>query len=198
MKKITAYFLQGLLYIGPISLTIYVIYWIFNFTDNLLKTLVDKFFDVQIPGLGVLVLIIIITLLGYLGQTIIAKPFKLVLTRFILKIPVLNLIYSSLNDFFSAVVGKDKRFNKPVKVRIGPSEDIYRIGFVTNDNLSTFNDKNTVAVYFPFSYTFTGETFLVDVRCIEPLNLPATEVMKFLMAGGIPDIEPKPSPLTSK
>ena len=48
-----------------------------------------------------------------------------------------------------------------------------------------------MAVYFPFSYTFTGETFLVEPHYVEPINLPATEVMKFLMAGGIPDIELK-------
>ena len=198
MKRITSYFLQGLLYIGPISLTIYVIYWVFSFTDSLLKTLLNKFFDIQIPGIGVLVLIIVITLLGYFGQTIIAKPFKLVLTRFILKIPLLNLIYSSLNDFFSAVVGKDKRFNKPVKVRMSSNEGIYRLGFVTNENLNTLGVKNIVAVYFPFSYTFTGETFLVEEQYIEPLHLPATEVMKFIMAGGIPDIELKLSPKKSQ
>ena len=191
MKKITAYFLQGLLYIGPIFITIYVIYWIFNFTDGLLKTIFERYFDVHIPGLGILVLLIVITLLGYLGQTIIAKPFKLVLTRFIQRIPLLNLIYSSLSDFFSAVVGKDKRFNKPVKVRINSNEGIYRIGFVTNENLKAISEKKLMAVYFPFSYTFTGETFLVETHYVEPINLPATEVMKFLMAGGIPDIELK-------
>jgi uncharacterized membrane protein len=198
MKRITSYFLQGLLYIGPISLTIYVIYWVFTFTDSLLKSFLYKFFDIQIPGIGVLVLIIVITFLGYLGQTIIAKPFKLVLTRFILRIPLLNLIYSSLNDFFSAVVGKDKRFNKPVKVRMNSNEGIYRLGFVTNENLNTLSEKKIVAVYFPFSYTFTGETFLVEEHFIEPINLSAAEVMKFLMAGGIPDIEPQLSHKSSE
>jgi uncharacterized membrane protein len=45
-----------------------------------------------------------------------------------------------------------------------------------------------VAVYVPFSYTFTGETYLVARQAIEPINLPASEVMKFLVAGGVAEI----------
>jgi len=191
MNRLTGYFLQGLLYIAPISLTVYVVYWIFTFIDNLLQTFLKDVFNIQIPGLGFLVIVVVLTILGFIGQTILARPFKLLLTRFVLRIPILKLIYSSLKDFFSAFVGKDKKFNKPVKVRINRNDNIIRIGFVTNENLEALHVKSHVAVYFPFSYTFTGETFLVARDSIEPINLPATEVMKFLMAGGIPDLEGK-------
>jgi uncharacterized membrane protein len=191
MKKLTGYFLQGLLYIAPIALTIYVIYWTFIFTDNLLQTLFEKLFQIHIPGLGVLVIIIGLTFLGFLGQTIIARPIKWVLTRFILKIPFLNLIYSSLKDFFSALVGKEKKFNKPVKVRIHKDDNILRIGFITNENLEALRITDQVAVYLPFSYTFTGVTYLVPKENIEPIDLPATEVIKFIMAGGVTEIESK-------
>jgi uncharacterized membrane protein len=191
MKQLTGYFLQGLLYIAPIALTIYVIYWTFIFTDNLLQTLFEKLFQIHIPGLGVLVIIIGLTFLGFLGQTIIARPIKWVLTRFILKIPFLNLIYSSLKDFFSALVGKEKKFNKPVKVRIHKDDNILRIGFITNENLEALRITDQVAVYLPFSYTFTGVTYLVPKENIEPIDLPATEVIKFIMAGGVTEIESK-------
>ncbi len=115
MNRLTRYFLQGLLYLAPISLTIYVVYWIFSFTDSLLQAYIYDFFDIRIPGLGVLVIIVVLTVLGFIGQTIIARPFKLIVTKFMLKIPLLNLIYSSVKDFFSAFVGKDKKFNKPVQ-----------------------------------------------------------------------------------
>lgn len=191
MKRLTGYFLQGLLYIAPITLTIYIIYWIFIFTDNLLQVLFEKFLHVHIPGLGVLIIIIGLTLLGYIGQTIIARPVKYILTRFVLRIPVLNLIYSSFKDFFSALVGKEKKFNKPVKVRINSKDGIFRLGFITNESLEALGVTDLVAVYFPFSYTFTGETFLVSREHIEPVDLPATEVIKFLMAGGVADIDRK-------
>jgi uncharacterized membrane protein len=189
MKRLTRYFLQGLLYIAPISLTVYVVYWIFSFIDNLLQTFLKDVFNIQIPGLGFIVIVVVITILGFIGQTILAKPFEILLTRFVLRIPLLKLIYSSLKDFFSAFVGKDKKFNKPVKVKLNRNDNIIRIGFITNENLSALQAKDYVAVYFPFSYTFTGETLLVARDCVEPINLPATEVMKFLMAGGIPDFK---------
>lgn len=191
MNRLTRYFLQGLLYLAPISLTVYTVYWIFSFTDNLLQTYLYNFFNIHIPGLGVLVIIVILTVLGFVGQTIIARPFKLLVTKFMLKIPLLNLIYSSVKDFFSAFVGKEKKFNKPVKVKMYNTENIERIGFVTNENLSAINAKDQVAVYFPFSYTFTGETYLVPKNLIEPINLPSTEVMKFIIAGGVVEFEPK-------
>jgi uncharacterized membrane protein len=189
MKKLTGYFLQGLLYVAPISLTFYVIYWLFIFTDNLLQSFFRDLFGISIPGLGVLVIIIGLIILGLIGQTIIAKPFKLLLNNVIYKIPILKLIYSSLKDFFSAFVGKEKKFNRPVKVKLNKNDNILRIGFLTNENLKGFQAEDYVAVYFPFSYTFTGETFLVPKESIEPLNIPPTEVLKFLMAGGVVEIE---------
>ena len=191
MNRLSRYFLQGLLYLAPISLTIYVVYWIFSFTDSLLQTYLYDFFDIHIPGLGVLVIIVALTVLGYIGQTIIARPFKLIVTKFMKRIPLLNLIYSSVKDFFSAFVGEEKKFNKPVKVTISINENIQRIGFLTNENLTVLNAPGHVAVYFPFSYTFTGETILIPKNLIEPIDLPATEVMKFIIAGGVVEFESK-------
>ena len=195
MKKLTGYFLQGLLYVAPIGLTFYVIYWLFIFADNLLQSLLRDVFGASIPGLGVLVIIIVLILLGLIGQTIIAKPFKLLLNNVIFKIPILKLIYSSLKDFFSAFVGKEKKFNKPVKVRLNKNDHILRIGFLTNENLAGLNAEDYVAVYFPFSYTFTGETFLVPKEFVEPIDIAPAEAIKFLMAGGVVEIEPNKTEL---
>jgi uncharacterized membrane protein len=189
MKRLTGYFLQGLLYIAPLGLTVYIIYWIFVATDNLIQTILVDLFQIRIPGVGVLAIIVILTLLGFIGQTIIAKPFTLLLNRFILKVPILKLIYSSFKDFFSAFVGKNKKFNKPVKVRLNKYDNIVRIGFVTNENLGIMKAEDYVAVYFPFSYTFTGETFLVPKNLVEQINLPTAEVIKFLMSGGVAEVE---------
>ena len=191
MKKLTGYFLQGLLYIAPISLTFYVIYWLFVFTDNLLQSFFKDVLGISIPGLGVLVIIIGLIVLGLIGETIIAKPFKLLLSNVIYKIPILKLIYSSTKDFFSAFVGKEKKFNKPVKVRLNKNDQILRIGFLTNENLKGLQAEDYVAVYFPFSYTFTGETFLVPKDLVEPMDITPTEAIKFLMSGGVVEIESK-------
>ena len=133
-------------------------------------------------------MIILLTILGYVGQTIIARPFKVFFRKVINTIPLLELIYSAIKDFFSAFVGKDKKFNKPVRFKINPGDAANRIGFITNENLEAFGATDMVAVYVPFSYTFTGETYLVAKEAIKTIDAPASEVMKFLVAGGIADI----------
>ena len=188
MKKLTSYFFQGLLYLAPISITIYVIYLIFNFSDNILEELLTKMIGKEIPGLGILIMVVFLTALGYVGQTIIARPFKTLFHKIIHTIPLLELIYSAIKDFFSAFVGKDKKFNKPVIFKINPNDNASRIGFITNHNLEAFGAEDTLAVYVPFSYTFTGETYLVSKDALQPIDAPATEVMKFLVSGGVADI----------
>ena len=188
MKKLTGYFFQGLLFLAPISITSYVIYLAFDFSDNLLQKELTILIGRPVPGMGVLIMLIFLTALGYVGQTIIAKPFKVFFHKLIHTIPLLELIYSAIKDFFSAFVGKDKKFNKPVMFKINPSDNTFRIGFITNNHLDAFGVSDMVAVYVPFSYTFTGETYLVSVDAISYINAPASEVMKFIVAGGVADI----------
>jgi uncharacterized membrane protein len=188
MKKLTSYFLQGLLFLAPISITFYVIYLVFDFSDNILQETISGMIGREIPGLGILIMVVFLTILGYVGQTVIARPFKAFFHKLIHTIPLLELIYSAIKDFFSAFVGKDKKFNKPVLFKINPNDNASRVGFITNDHLDAFGASDLVAVYVPFSYTFTGETYLVSKDAIKSINAPAAEVMKFLVAGGVADV----------
>ena len=120
MKKLTSFFLQGLLFLAPISITIYVIYLVFDFSDNILQKTISGMIGREIPGLGILIMVVFLTILGYVGQTVIARPFKAFFHKLIHTIPLLELIYSAIKDFFSAFVGKDKKFNKPVMFKINP------------------------------------------------------------------------------
>lgn len=188
MKKIISYFLQGLLYLGPIAITIYIIVKAFIFIDGILKDYIEYVVGIGIPGLGLLIIFVFLTVLGYFGQTILASPFKIFLKKFILRIPPVNLIYSSLNDLFSAIVGKERKFNKPVYVIIN-SMETGRIGFITENNLSIFGMQDKVAVYFPFSYAISGELYIVPKQNIRPLDIPAATALKFIVSGGITEID---------
>ena len=188
MKRLTGYFLQGILFLAPISITIYVIYVVFNFSDNLIQEELSILIGREVPGLGILIMLCFLTLLGYIGQTIIARPFKVFFYKVIHTVPPLELVYSAIKDFFSAFVGKDKKFNRPVMFKINPNDNAYRVGFITNQHLQAFGSSDMVSVYVPFSYTFTGETYLVKKEYVKPVNAPATEVMKFIVAGGVADV----------
>ena len=185
MKKLTKYFLQGLLYIAPFSITVYIIYALFNFIDNLLEKSLLKILNVDIPGLGLLIIVVIIILMGIIGHTIIARPFTALFNRFINNMPFLKVIYSALNDLFSAFVGKERKFNKPVLVLVNPVSNLEKLGFLTEEDLSRLNETGKVAVYFPHSYNFSGELYIVPKENIKSIDVNPAEVMKFIVSAGV-------------
>jgi len=185
MKKLVNYLLQGLLYIAPLGITAYIIYGVFTFMDGLLQELLVKFFDTKIPGLGFLTLILFLILVGFLGRTLIAQPIKLLFKNIIDRIPLLKFIYGAFNDLFSAFVGKEKKFSKPVLVKVNLNSDLEKLGFITEENLELLGEKDKVAVYFPHSYNFSGELFIVPRANIKPVDINSSEVMKFIVSAGL-------------
>jgi len=185
MKKLVNYLLQGLLYIAPLGITAYIIYGVFTFMDGLLQELLVKFFDTKIPGLGFLTLILFLILVGFLGRTFIAQPIKLLFKNIIDRIPLLKFIYGAFNDLFSAFVGKEKKFSKPVLVKVNLNSDLEKLGFITEENLELLDEKNKVAVYFPHSYNFSGELFIVPRANIKPVDINSSDVMKFIVSAGL-------------
>jgi len=191
MKKIINYFLQGLLYIAPLGITAYIIFVIFDFTNNLLDDVLEKFLKIDIPGLGIVVIFFFLVLVGIIGRSILVKPFIILFNRVLEKIPLLKLIYSALNDLFSAFVGKEKKFNKPVIVLVNTISNLEKLGFLTEEDLSTINENDKVAVYFPHSYNFSGELFIVPKAQIRKIDIDPAVVMKFIVSGGVSDIYEK-------
>ena len=82
-------------------------------------------------------------------------------------------------------MGEKKKFTKPVLVKVNMISDLEKMGFITTSDLSDLNIKDKVAVYFPHSYNFSGEMFIVPSEHITPLDLPPAEVMKFIVTGGV-------------
>ncbi|MDP4207618.1 MAG: DUF502 domain-containing protein [Bacteroidota bacterium] len=184
-KKMLSFFLQGLMYVAPLGITIYVIYMAFDFIDGILKPVLKSHLGIKIPGIGLLMMVFMITVLGYVGQTIVAQPIKVLIERLMVKAPILNMVYTSIRDFMEAFVGKEKKFNQPVRVLVNRDPEIERFGFITQNDLSELNIKGKVAVYFPFSYGFNGELFVISVENVKPVDIPAGEMMKFIVSGGV-------------
>lgn len=178
------YFLQGLLYIAPLGVTLYIVYLVFDFVDGLLKDVLQNL-GVRIPGLGFVIIFFFLIFIGIIGQTIIARPFKNVFKRLIERIPLIKFTYSAFKDLFTAFMGKERKFNKPVIVLVNPVSNLEKLGFLTEKDLSRLNEKDKVAVYFPHSYNFSGELFIVPSKQVRSLDVNPTEVMKFVVSGGV-------------
>lgn len=189
MKKIVNYLFQGILLTAPLGITIYIIYYLFTVIDSLLKGVILEYFQIDIPGLGLLILILLLILIGMIGQSIIGRPFVNMFNRLITKVPLLKVIYSALNDLFSAFVGKEKKFNHPVLVMVDPKSNMERLGFLTRKDLSNLNETEKVAVYFPFSYSFAGELYIVPSSQVKSIDVNPAEVMKFIISAGVSDLE---------
>ncbi|HNW51481.1 MAG TPA: DUF502 domain-containing protein [Prolixibacteraceae bacterium] len=185
MKRIIYYFLQGVLIIAPVAVTAYVIYLIFNFADGLLVDQLTKLIGFRIPGLGLLLIVIFLTFLGFIAHTIIAKPFSYLYQKLLKRVPMLKTIYSSINDLFSAFIGKEKKFNVPVLVLINKENELWKLGFMTQKTMEEFGLKEMVPIYFPHSYNFSGELYIVPATSVKKVDLPPAEVMKFIVSGGV-------------
>ncbi|WP_303925202.1 DUF502 domain-containing protein [Draconibacterium sediminis] len=188
MKKILNYFLQGLLYIAPFAITAYIVYLMFNFINGLVDPIVEKYLKIDIPALGILIVFIFLVFVGLVGQSIIARPIKVLFEKLMNNAPIIKLVYSAFNDLFSAFVGKEKKFNKPVMVLVNPVSNLEKLGFLTQDDLSQLGAKDKVAVYFPHSYNFSGELFIVPSNQVKPLAINPAVAMKFIVSGGVSDI----------
>jgi uncharacterized membrane protein len=171
------YFLRGLLFTAPIFVTFYIILACLNWLDSLIA--------IDIPGLGLLIIISSITLLGILASTVLAKPMLDFFIYILEHIPVVNTIYTSLKDVVNAFVGDNKKFKSAVFITLEKDLKIKRIGFITETDLSKFNQEGMIAVYVPDSYGVTGNLYIVSAENVEEIHLPVAEVMKFVLSGGI-------------
>ena len=177
MKRILSYFLNGLIIIAPITLTVWIVVAIIDWLDGM--------FDLGIPGLGILLMVILITMVGFISSFFLVKPFIILSERVLNKVPLVSIIYSSIKDLFDAFVGDNQKFNKPVMVKMSDENENYKFGFVTQDEFLTLTIPDKVAVYFPHSYNFSGELFVVPIKNVTYLDLPSSDVMKFVVSGGV-------------
>lgn len=196
MKKLFNYFLQGCLLIVPVAVTVYVLYVSIVWIDNLLPfnfpVKIPGIGEVDIHGLGILAIFVLVSVFGYFATSLVANPAYIIFDKLLNRTPMVKIVYSSVKDLIEAFVGEKKRFTKPVLVKVNADSDIQRIGFITEDDLTNLGiPAGKIAVYFPFSYGFNGQLFIVPSGNVTPINASGTEMMKFIISGGVTDIESK-------
>jgi uncharacterized membrane protein len=199
-KKLLRYFLQGLLTLAPIIITIWAVTAMFNLIDGLLPNLLYKFFPHligtdsdgiprRIPGLGFIVVILLVLLVGYISSSFLVKSLLDLFGRALERAPGIKIIYTTVKDFFEAFAGDKKKFNKPVLVNVSDGE-AWQIGFITQPHATEFGLQDYIAVYIPFSYSIAGQLFFVPSHKIKMVdNVSSTDAMKFVISGGVTHID---------
>lgn len=188
-RALLNYLIKGLLIVVPISLSIFIVVWAVTTVDSWVN--VNNILGVDphtnasrnIPGLGLALVVAIILMAGIFVTYFVTEPMYHWFKRVMNRLPLLNFIYSSIKDLTEAFVGDEKKFNHPVVVEV--EAGLKKIGFLTQNDLTKLSLPGEAIVYFPFSYSFAGQVYIVSHDRIKPLNMTATEAMKLIVSGGV-------------
>jgi uncharacterized membrane protein len=202
-RRVFQYFLQGLIILAPISITIWTVYSIFTWVDGWLPNLIHSLFPKllsldtngiprRIPGLGFILVIGLVLVVGYISSSFIVSRLVELFDNILEKTPGIKIIYSTIKDFFEAFAGNKRKFDKAVLASVD-AEDVWRIGFITQEELNEFGLQDYVAVYIPQAYTFAGHLFFVKKERVRILtDISSADAMKFAISGGVTEIEESP------
>ncbi len=176
-RLLLRYFLQGIIIISPLAVTIWAAYSIFDFIDTKIP---------YVPrGLGFLIVICSLIIIGWLGSTFLIWKFLIDFFDSILeRTPFLKFIYTSVKEIVESFMGDKRKFTKPVLVRMRTEPALYQIGFITQQDLHRIGLENKIAVYMPHSYAVSGVTVIVDKDSVIALEMNPTDAMKMAVSGG--------------
>jgi len=177
LKRLSVYFVRGLLFFIPAVVTIYLFYVAFVKLDRIL--------GFRIPGLGLVVSVAFITFLGFLASNFVTRRFVYLMDRLLTHIPLVKLLYSSIKDITGALVGEKKTFEHPVVVDLSPDGKIKLLGFITREDLDVLGLKDQVSVYLPQCYNFGGNLIIAPKERVKPLDVEGAQMMTFILSGGV-------------
>ncbi len=180
MKTIAKNFLQGLVVFVPVVGSISVVLWVLKKLDDL--------YPLPVPGLGLALTLLGITLLGFLTSNVAGQKLLTWVEAGMKRLPVVNLLYSSLKDLLGAFVGDKRSFDKPVMVNLFPEQGIRVFGFITCDRFDDVRLAGHVAVYLPQSYNFAGNLLIVRRELVQPVDADSAQFMAFIVSGGVAEM----------
>jgi uncharacterized membrane protein len=169
-------FLRGLAILIPIVATIWLV--VITFMT------IDRWIQAPYPGVGIGVTILLILAVGMLAGNVIGRKLLRLTEMIFMRAPLVKIIYLAIKDLVEAFVGDRKKFNRPVLVSL-PGIEASALGFVTRDRIDFLPGSDLIAVYFPQSYNFAGNLLLVSAARITPIDADSTQVMAFIVSGGI-------------
>ena len=192
LKQILRFFIQGLIILAPIGITGWVLYWLFDKVDSILRPYVN------IPGMGFVIIILFVILVGWVSSTFLMGSFLSFFDQWMERTPGIKFIYTSTKDFFEAFAGDKRKFSQSVLANVF-SEEVWIVGFLTDEEMHKFDmGANMVAVYVPQAYNFAGQLYILPrdkVRKIDKIT--AGEAMKYAVTGGVVDLDEEPEKETA-
>lgn len=199
--QLTAIFVQGLIALLPLAVTIAILWWLGVTAERTLGGAIRWALpeDWYVRGMGIAAGVIVIFLTGLL-MNIYGVP-KLIHwgERFIGRIPLVKTVYGAVRDLlgFFSQPGGDRAVSKVVIVTFGTS-DVRAVGLLTRERFDDLpqglGGEGYVVVFFPYSYQVGGFTMIVPRKSVQPLDMRLEDAMRFIVTAGAKAGETKSSP----
>ena len=200
LTKFRRFFLTGLLVTAPIIITIYVTWLVITFIDIKVANLLPEYLDFrkalpfQVPGIGLLIVIFVITFIGAITPGLIGRNLLKLGEMILFKTPVIRTVYSSIKQIMETVMSTNSKSFKEVVLVEYPRQDIWVIAFVTSSVKGEIDDKirksDLVSIFVPTTPNPTsGFLLFVAKKDLIYLNMPVEQAVKLVISGGI--VSPK-------
>jgi uncharacterized membrane protein len=189
MAHITSTFLRGLSAVLPVGLTIWIVIWLAQSAEALLRPLFvfllpERYY---LPGLGFVLGLIVIYVVGVLVQSFFIGRLWEAVQRLFERVPLVKTVYNALSDFFDFFSRRPAESASVVSVNLFDNETRL-IGFITDEHpasLSETGSEPQVAVYLPLSYQIGGFTLLLPRSRLTALDIGVEEAMRLVLTAGI-------------
>lgn len=201
--RLRAYFLAGVLVTAPVSITGYIAWLVIDLIDRGVTPLIperynpETYLPFSLPGLGLLVLIVALTLIGALTAGIMGRFVVRTGERLLARMPVVRSLYAATKQIFETVFAKQSSaFRQAVLIEY-PRRGIWAIGFVTGrteGEVQNLTEEEVANIFLPTTPNPTsGFLLFVPRRDVVKLNMSVEEAIKMVISGGIvtpPDRRP--------
>jgi uncharacterized membrane protein len=176
--------LTGLLAIVPVALTFYILKGIFIFLDNLTSP-IFKDMDINIPGLGILLTLLLVYFLGLFITNILGKRVLYWLETLIKNIPLVNTIYNTIKQITQAITGTTANNFQSVVYIEYPRKELWTLAFVTGES----KNESQIEFYHLFVPTTPNPTsgvfIIIPKKNTRKTGLSIEEALKSIISGGM-------------
>ncbi len=199
MARLRGYFLAGLVVTAPVSATFYIIWLVVDVIDRLVESVVDQwvpsryypqfYLDYDIPGLGLVLVVIALTVIGFLTANVLGRLVVRLGERILARMPIVRGLYGALKQIFETVLhGQSKAFRDVVLVEY-PRKGIWCMGFLTGETSGEVQSRTPhllMNVFIPTTPNPTsGFLLFVPKEDVVRLQMSVEDGLKMIISGGI-------------
>ncbi|MBI1262539.1 MAG: DUF502 domain-containing protein [Rhizobiales bacterium] len=197
--RLRNYFLTGIVVAAPVGLTIWITRSFIDLVDTWFTPLIpeqyrpDNYLPFDIPGLGLLIALVLLTLLGALTANIFGRTIISAAERLVNRMPVVRSIYNALKQIFETVISQSGSSFREVGLIEYPRPGVYSIVFITTPSkheIATRVGEEVIAVFLPTTPNPTsGFLLFVPRKDVTVLDMSVEEGAKMIISAGL--VEPK-------